>query len=178
MQRAHGYTIVEILIVVVVIGILAAISLVSYTGIQQNAAAVVLKSDLKQASTQLELDRMQTGSYPSYNSDGNGIPKSNNTTYQYTTSGSTYCLSATSTQPGAQAFHISSTTGTVETGVCAGHSGPGSVIPMVAGGQMFSLALDTDGQLYAWGLNSQGQLGDGTTTQRETPVEIDLVLYK
>lgn len=33
-------------------------------------------------------------------------------------------------------------------------------------------AVKTDGKLYMWGENSDGQLGDGTTTKRENPVEI------
>lgn len=37
MQRAHGFTIVELLIVIVVIGILAAISIVAYGNISQKA---------------------------------------------------------------------------------------------------------------------------------------------
>ena len=35
-----------------------------------------------------------------------------------------------------------------------------------------SLGIGSDGQLYAWGDNTQGQLGDGTTTRRTTPVPI------
>ena len=34
----------------------------------------------------------------------------------------------------------------------------------------FSLAVGSDGNAYAWGYNYYGQLGDGTTTQRTTPV--------
>lgn len=33
-----------------------------------------------------------------------------------------------------------------------------------------SLALDSDGRVYAWGDNTYGQLGDGTTLTRATPV--------
>lgn len=33
-------------------------------------------------------------------------------------------------------------------------------------------AITKDGILYCWGRNDQGQLGDGTTTDQETPVEI------
>lgn len=35
-----------------------------------------------------------------------------------------------------------------------------------------SFALESDGSLWAWGDNSYGQLGDGTTTSRDTPVEV------
>lgn len=35
-----------------------------------------------------------------------------------------------------------------------------------------SLALQTDGTLWAWGENYAGQLGDGTTTRRLSPVQV------
>ncbi|GAA1821362.1 RCC1 domain-containing protein [Planosporangium flavigriseum] len=41
-----------------------------------------------------------------------------------------------------------------------------------AGGALHSLALRSDGTARAWGLNSQGQLGDGTTTDKNTPVRV------
>ena len=36
----------------------------------------------------------------------------------------------------------------------------------------YSLALGNDGNAYAWGYNNYGQLGNGTTTQRTTPVQV------
>ncbi len=36
----------------------------------------------------------------------------------------------------------------------------------------FSLAMGSDGNAYAWGSNKNGRLGDGTTTQRTTPVKV------
>lgn len=41
-----------------------------------------------------------------------------------------------------------------------------------AAGYNFSLALCSDGSLYSWGSNRDGQLGDGTTTTRTTPVRV------
>jgi alpha-tubulin suppressor-like RCC1 family protein len=38
--------------------------------------------------------------------------------------------------------------------------------------RLFSLALKSDGTVWGWGDNSAGQLGDGTTTQRLTPVQV------
>ena len=42
----------------------------------------------------------------------------------------------------------------------------------VDGGGSHSLALRSDGTVWAWGYNGYGQLGDGTTTQRLFPVTV------
>ena len=42
----------------------------------------------------------------------------------------------------------------------------------IATGEAVSFAIQSDGSLWAWGLNNQSQLGDGTTTDRPTPVRI------
>lgn len=60
-----GFTIVELLVVIVVIGILAAITIISYTGISQKANNVSLQTDLNNASKQLKMYYSEYGSYPS-----------------------------------------------------------------------------------------------------------------
>ena len=42
----------------------------------------------------------------------------------------------------------------------------------IAVGRDHSLALKSDGTVWAWGFNQYGQLGDSTTTQRTTPVQV------
>ncbi len=60
----RGFTIVELLVVIVVIGILAAITIVSYTGISSRATTAAMQSDLTNASQQLKLYQVVNGTYP------------------------------------------------------------------------------------------------------------------
>ena len=45
-------------------------------------------------------------------------------------------------------------------------------VTAIAGGQHHTAALKDDGTVWCWGLNSDGQLGDGTTAQSETPAAV------
>ncbi|MFI9293358.1 RCC1 domain-containing protein [Streptomyces gardneri] len=60
--------------------------------------------------------------------------------------------------------------------VCApgGCTGVLTGVVSVAGGSggLHSLALRSDGSVRAWGRNNVGQLGDGTTTDRDSPVRV------
>ena len=57
------------------------------------------------------------------------------------------------------------------TGLLSAHA-EGPRIVQIAAGWNHSLALFSDGSLYTWGYNKNGQLGDGTTTSRNTPTLI------
>ena len=60
-----AFTIIELLVVIVVIGILATITIVSYNGITNKAIASSLQSDLANASKQLDLFQVDYGYHPS-----------------------------------------------------------------------------------------------------------------
>ncbi|NIL63779.1 RCC1 domain-containing protein [Salinispora arenicola] len=50
----------------------------------------------------------------------------------------------------------------------------GTEVTAIAGGDSHSLAVTSAGTVLAWGNNSSGQLGDGTTTDRDTPADVNL----
>lgn len=106
--RHPAFTIVELLVVIVVIGILAGITIISYTGITNRAIASSLQSDLTNASKQLDLFQVEYGYYPSTidctipNSTTNQCLKTNPTSsFTYLpglgTNPTTYTLTATHT---------------------------------------------------------------------------------
>ena len=136
-----GFTIVELLIVVVVIAILAAITIVSYSGITQRANAAVAQSAASQAARQLAVYAIDNNeSYPATLASL-GLASNSGTTYQYTVNNSTnpkgYCVTASAngyayyrpnnfTYTGSSTATINETTPI--TGACPGHSTTGSAV--------------------------------------------------
>ncbi|AHB42067.1 PilE-like protein [Candidatus Saccharibacteria bacterium RAAC3_TM7_1] len=70
-MKHRGFTIVELLIVIVVIAILAAITVVAYNGIQQRARDAQRLQDITSIAKALELYKIQNSSYP--NAVGNSV---------------------------------------------------------------------------------------------------------
>jgi len=64
-KRNQGFTIVELLIVIVVIGILALLVITTYSGIQAKARNSKRTSDVKSLQTHLEAFFQDNGYYPS-----------------------------------------------------------------------------------------------------------------
>lgn len=59
-----GFTVVELVIVIVVIGILAAISVVSYNGVQKHGAAVRMQDTAKDAAELVDVEKVMSRSLP------------------------------------------------------------------------------------------------------------------
>ena len=97
--KTSGFTIVELLIVIVVIAILAAITIVSYNGIQSRAREATVQSDLENAAKQLEIYKLTLSGAENYpvNLSTAALKASANTAYAYSynATSDTYCLTAT-----------------------------------------------------------------------------------
>ena len=117
-----GFTIVELLIVIVVIAILAAISIVAYNGIQNRANASAVSSALAQAAKKIAVWQVDNPNATPNDLALVGVINSSNVSYQYKpgTAG-VYCITATS---GNASYKVTDTTQPSD-GVCAGHGRAG-----------------------------------------------------
>lgn len=90
-----GFTIVEIIVVIIVIGILVGLSVISYSLITRNAAEQSLQADLRTAASKLSRYRADHGSFPDA-LDTAGVESSDSSsfTYVYDTESDLYCLVA------------------------------------------------------------------------------------
>jgi type IV pilus assembly protein PilA len=124
MQWAHkqkGFTIVELLIVVVVIAILAAITIVAYNGIQNRAKASAAQAAARQTGTKVALFASQNAdTFPaetSFRTDLSLPSDTTQATYDYYASDDkkAFCLSVTNTtlNPASSYAYTSSSNGTV-----------------------------------------------------------------
>ena len=91
---SRGFTIIELLIVIVIIAILVAITAVGFNGITKSAKEASAKSDLKQAATQLEVDKAKS-SNNQFPNNTNNLKTSPNNNLEITSNGTSYCLSVT-----------------------------------------------------------------------------------
>src|SRR5665647_291167 len=118
----RGFTIVELLIVIVVIGILATLTIVAYTGIQDRAKTASLQSDLAQASKQLEIYKFSasTGEQYPINLATAALKATSGNSYTYqvnNTSPASYCLSEF---VGSTSYYITNTNTIPTEGTCSG----------------------------------------------------------
>jgi prepilin-type N-terminal cleavage/methylation domain-containing protein len=129
-KRQSGFTIVELLIVIVVIGILAAITIVAYTGIQQRAQASSAQAALSQANKKLGEYMVLNSAYPADLTSFKSLLGSSvaSTDYQYSVNNAvnpaTYCVTATT---GTTSYKSDSVATQPTAGACAGHGSGGAV---------------------------------------------------
>lgn len=83
MFTKKGFTLVELLIVIAIIGVLSALLMANFIGVRQRARDAQRKSDLRQIQSALELYRSDVGNYPSDVEFGGKLanPTDENTAY-------------------------------------------------------------------------------------------------
>ena len=112
-RNRDGFTIIELLIVVIVIAILAAITLVAYNGITGNAKRSALKSDLEGAVKMLQMKTSEDGEYPedpTFKTSGDAV-----ILYDYAPH--TFCVMATTPSLEGVSFYATEN-GRIEEGEC------------------------------------------------------------
>ena len=134
-QMRSGFTIVELLIVVVVIAILAAITIVSYNGITRRASEAVAQSALDSARKKIELygiENNASGLPPDL--AAMGLSSDDTVKYTYSTAGNGYCVT---TVANAAVYHFGKdytagsqtvNSSSAESGPCPGHGEAGEAI--------------------------------------------------
>lgn len=98
-----GFTIVELLVVIVIIGILASITIVSYNGVASRAKVAAIKSDLVNNAKKIQLYYAEYGTYPTaFNGKCPSAPTADtkyclqsNSTVSYTGGATNFALSLT-----------------------------------------------------------------------------------
>ncbi len=171
LRLGSGFTLVELLIVIVVIAILAAITIVAYNGVSANAHVASLKSDLSQSANKLSAYRVDNAIWPT-STDVAGLQSSPGNSFTYSVNGNTYCLSDTD---GTRVYYITNDNNVPSAGGCP--ITDGSLIQMVTSANCPASrvrAVDArDNNTYwvqkladgkCWMLTNLAYVGNGTNT--------------
>ena len=156
----RGFTIVELGVVVVVIGILATVIVIGYNGITNGATEKSMQSDLDNAASQLALDYRDNSSYPSTAAEANkgqGLKTSGNNQLAYGLKPYGYCISVTNAKT-TKTYTMKSITGKITEGNCnttvsteAGSGSYGTTNGPSATAQLsypHGVAVASDGTIY------------------------------
>ncbi|MFY9227989.1 MAG: prepilin-type N-terminal cleavage/methylation domain-containing protein [Candidatus Microsaccharimonas sp.] len=169
----QGFTIVELLIVIVVIGILAAVAIVGYGSIQNGAKDKTVLSDGKGVAAEVVRYMTKNGgaynavldwdSSVSTNPNIDFSPSSGNiVTVGVDVYGSSYCIKVYN--PVASTYNSLATAYTE--GECEIRWST------LVAGSGHNCAISRGNTAYCWGDNTYGQLGNGTTTDSSVPVAV------
>jgi len=121
LQYLHGFTLVELMIVTVVLAILAGVSVVGYGAWRQSIAQKEVQTDLQTAAVSMASSRNFNDEYPT--SIPPSFKSSPNVQLTYTTGSATgYCIEGISTTNSNIKYYISSNGKVPIAGTCAGIS--------------------------------------------------------
>jgi prepilin-type N-terminal cleavage/methylation domain-containing protein len=166
-----GFTIVELLIVIVVIGILAAITVVAFNGIQQRAQTTVLTTDIANAAKAMKVSQATNGSYPTTLPSELKLSKGVGMSLANTGDANTFCINAQLTNgSNVQQMYFDSAASDPAPGVCSGSTIAGSEsgaikVNLISNPEFtsgWSMGLSVAGQAFA---TRAGATGDPYPTK-------------
>jgi prepilin-type N-terminal cleavage/methylation domain-containing protein len=189
----RGFTIVELLIVIAVVGILAALSIVAYTGITNSARDNSVLSDLDGIET--EVARYSTNNDGQYGTAiewySGGAPNVNidfdpsaGTIIDITASTDAYCIRAYNPEAKTYTNLFNAAVKESDDGDCddlfpssaaiAANAGVGGdIVKLVNGSNNNTIcALIAQGAAYCWGSGNSGQLGNGASGHSSVAVAV------
>lgn len=151
-----GFTIVELLIVIVIIGILATLAIVAYSGVAHSAREAAVKSETGQISRSLAAYSAVNGSYPAdATTAGAKTGGGRLLDYGVSTDGARYCATVSD---GDIAYHASWSNSVPQPGACqwivTTLAGSGTVGSADGAGTVaqfdtpYGVAVDTSGYVY------------------------------
>ena len=152
-QKQTGFTIVELLIVIVVIAILAAITIVAYNGIQDRAKNAAAQSAASQAAKKLQAYAvLNNDQYPATLADAD--IQNTDGSLQYTGGGTTFCVTATT----QNVSYFQRNTAQTTKGACEGHGKDG-----VAAVTNMAINPSLETTTANWSVRWYGTGGSGST---------------
>ncbi len=174
-----GFTIVELLIVVAIIGILATVVAVGYNGIQQSARDKALLSEMDSIESELARSATKNGgiydqslawdSSKGTNAKINFVPAPGDVVIvNVSVDGKSYCVRAYNPSSNAKTLATAKQKGST-TNACQPQW---SSTANGAAGSVNACSITLYGSVYCWGSNPYGGLGNNSTAQANAPVAV------
>jgi len=178
-QFRSGFTIVELLIVIVVIGILAAMTIVAFNGIQSRARTTVMQNDIAQAVRKLEATKVTSasGTYPATQAEAAlQVSGGNTLNYYYNSAMRSYCVEAIN---GTTSLFSSGVGQTITTGRCLSNGLIGwwtmnNTANDQSGAGNNGAGVNVTGAIGQNGAANTGYLYDGTSSMMTVPTNTSL----
>lgn len=151
-RQKNGFTIIEIIVVVAVVGILATIVGIGYSGWKRSTVESQVKSDLTHVASAMEDYRTFHNEYPTSVPDTFNKSDGTNLSGGSYDSGVTYCIDGTSDEFSDFEYYIDSSRLTVSEGTCA--SRPAPITPPTQPSGLVATATSPSSIHVSWGAST------------------------